>query len=68
MYKNLKAEQYRRNLKSREIAKAIGISERTYSNKRSCNSDFTITEAFAIRDKFFPGANLGELFKREELP
>lgn len=66
MLHNLEAEMARRNIKKKEIAEALGISERTLRNKLSGISDFTLPEATKIKDKFFPSLDLQYLFAKDE--
>lgn len=64
MYPNLEAEMTRNGIKNEDIAKAIGRDERTVRNKRSGATEFTFSEALAIRDKFFPSLTLEYIFKQ----
>lgn len=64
MLRNLKAEMVRRGLTPADIARTIRKSERTARIKLNGETEFTITEAFSIRDKHFPGMPLEELFRR----
>ena len=65
MYENLKAEMARRNVSKRDIAQGLKKQARTIRNRFSGQTPFTIPEAFAIRDAFFPGASLDYLFQRD---
>lgn len=66
MYPNLRAEMARKNIKSVVVAEILGISYDTMSNKMNGKSDFTRTEIFKIRDKFFPDLTLEYLFETED--
>lgn len=63
-YPTLEAEIARRQIKKKDIAEAIGIKQRTLSLKLMGNTDFTLTEAFAIRQKYFSDMAFEELFKK----
>lgn len=65
MYQNLKAEMARRNLTKRDIAQRLNKKERVIRNRFNGRTPFTLPEAFAIRDAFFPGASLDYLFQRD---
>ena len=66
MYAILKKEMFINNVKGSDIANAIGKNEETVSRKINGHSDFTIGEAWAIQQKFFPGLNIEYLFRQEE--
>lgn len=63
LYPNLMAELARRNLTKRDIAQALHKDGRTIRNRFNGSAPFTIPEAFAIRDAFFPGVSLDYLFQ-----
>lgn len=52
MFKNLRAEMAREGLTGNDIAKAIGITSRSFSSKMTCNTEFTRSEMLKIK-KFF---------------
>lgn len=62
MFPNLKAEIARKSLKEKDIAKKIGLSAKTFSNKMRGHSDFTLREMLAIKKYFFPDFSLEYLF------
>lgn len=70
MFKNLKAEMAREGLSGNRIAKAIGITGRSYSNKMLCNSEFTRSEMLKIqkifKDQFGRDFSLEYLFELSE--
>lgn len=63
--RNLAAEMARYQVRNTDIQSLLSCSEKTVTNKIAENSFFSINEAFAIRDKFFPGMQLEYLFARE---
>ena len=66
MLGNLMAEMARSGVQANTIAQAIRKSERTVKDKVSGKYEFGIYEAFAIRDRFFPGMTLEYLFARDD--
>lgn len=65
VYQNLKAEMARQNLTKRDLARGLNTAERNIRNRFNGKTPFSIPEAFAIRDKFFPGISLDYLFQRD---
>jgi len=67
MFKNLKAEMAREGLSGNVIARSIGITGRSFSNKTLCNSEFTRSEMLKIKkifkDKFDSEFTLEYLFE-----
>lgn len=49
-------------IKNSDICKVIKKTEKTVRNKLKGISDFSVIEAITIRNKFFPGHSLEELF------
>ena len=70
MFPNLEAELARKNYNYKEIAKAIGKSERTAINKLSGITPFNLDECFAIKDNllFDVDIDISTLFERKESP
>ena len=52
MFKNLRAEMAREGLSGNAIAKEIGITGRSFSNKMLSNSEFTRSEMNKIKQVF----------------
>lgn len=67
-YPNLRAEMARYMVSAKSIAEAIGITPQAFSSKIQHKTQFTIDEAFAIRDKFFPRVLVDVLFSQKEIP
>lgn len=63
MYRNLKAEMIRHGVDEADIAKGLGISDRTFRNKISGRTEFGVKQAIQIRDSFFPGMDVEYLFR-----
>lgn len=68
MYQNLRAEMARKNLSKRDIAHRLNKKERVIRNRFSGRTPFTLPEAAAIRDQFFPGVSLDYLFQDGAAP
>jgi hypothetical protein len=67
LFSTLKAEIARRGLKPVDVvAEALGVSPKTAYNKITGASKFTLNETVSIRDKYFPGMTLEELFLPEQ--
>ena len=62
MYPNLEAEMARAKLTNVDCAALIGISEKSYSNKRCGKSEFTLGEIKKLQKKLFPKCSLEYLF------
>lgn len=60
--KNLKAEMARTGVSKEDIMNLLGCSLRTVDNKLDEITDFTIPEAFKIRDTFFCNMRMEYLF------
>ncbi|CAB1243598.1 DNA-binding protein [Ruminococcaceae bacterium BL-6] len=63
---NLKAEMVRHSITVPDIQKAIGCSEKTVRNKIEERTEFTLTEAFRIRELFFRDCPFEYLFKPDK--
>lgn len=64
MYHNLVHELKKKNITNKVVAELIGISEKTFYNKVSGATEFTLTEAMSINDNLLPEFKLGYLFTR----
>lgn len=60
--RNLKAEMARTGVSKEDIMNLLGCSLRTVDNKLDEITDFTIPEAFKIRDTFFRNMRMEYLF------
>ena len=54
MLANLRTEMTRKKVRGKAMAKVIGCSEKTMSNKINEKNDFTRSEMFLINTTFFP--------------
>lgn len=59
---NLLAEMRRYGIRNKDLSQVLALTDRTISNKLSGETEFTIKEALAIRDAFFPGLKISYLF------
>lgn len=66
MYRNLLAEMVRRNITGKAVCEVAGFSSRTWLNKSKGITQFTLNEAIAIREQFFPDLDLEYLFMYSE--
>ena len=66
MFPNLRAEMARCSpiLRTKDMAKALNISEKSVSNKMNGKSKFTLEEAAQIRNVFFPDIGIEFLFAK----
>ena len=65
MFPNLEAEMARNNLTNADCAAVCGISEKSYSNKRTGKTEFVLPEMMALRSKLFPTCTLEYLFEQK---
>lgn len=66
MLSNLKAEMARADVTICAVAKVIGKGERTVRERIKGNGYFSVPDAIAVRDAFFPGMGLEYLFARAD--
>lgn len=66
LFNNLRAEMTRHNVTPLMIAQAIGKTVKSVKNKMAGRTNFTISEACAIKEKFFPDMTLDYLFAKGE--
>ena len=64
--RNLIAEMSRSGVRTSDIMSVLNIAERTAQYKVSGKSQFTVCEAFRVRDALFPGLRLEYLFCPDE--
>ena len=63
MYPNLNAEIARKNLTNAQLAKVLGLTSSTVSQKRNGLFDFTLKEAKALKHFLKVNIPLEELFE-----
>ena len=59
---NLKAEMVRKNVTVRDVARVLGVSERTAANKLSGRGQFRSSEMFRLQRVLFPERFIHYLF------
>ena len=64
MYPNLELEMFKRNITSRQLAQACGISECAMRNKRKGRAEFTLPEVEVLLNTF-TGCEWRYLFARD---
>lgn len=69
-YPNLVAEMSRTGVEIRDLCQATGKSKSSiYDYMRGVgNGDFTIADAFAIQEAYFPGTTIAYLFSKTPEP
>ncbi|MHC1714912.1 MAG: XRE family transcriptional regulator [Acidaminococcaceae bacterium] len=65
MYPNLEAEIARLRLTNKDCASICGISEKTFSNKRTGQTEFVLSEMKALQSSF-ANCTLEYLFKEDD--
>ncbi len=65
-YLTLVGEMAKRNITNESIANLLGIHRNSVYNKLRGITSFSVEEAVVIRDEFFPGSDIDELFEKEE--
>lgn len=63
MRKNLVKRMIDKDIANVDLAKTIGVTERTIKNKISGNLDFKLSEVLEIRNKHFPKEKIETLFE-----
>ena len=63
--RNLRAEMARFGVGCSDVQALLGCSPKTVQNKLNGETDFSVSEAFKIRDAFFPGLRMEYLFSAE---
>lgn len=66
MLSNLKAEMARANVTVPAIAQVVKRGDRTVRERIKGNGCFSVPDAMAVRDAFFPGMDLEYLFAKTE--
>jgi antitoxin component HigA of HigAB toxin-antitoxin module len=65
MYPNLRAEMARYGVRTKDLAETLGISMKSVNNRMADrHTGFTLREAFKIKDTFFPGILIEDLFAK----
>lgn len=66
MYKNLEAEMAREGVMRKDLAELLNVRYATIIDKLKGRFNFTLDEAFKIRNEYFPHLSLEYLFETEE--
>ena len=64
MFRNLNAELARKDIKTKDLAKIIGVADKTASNKLKGETEFTLSEIKKIA-ALFPDVSVEYLFATE---
>ena len=65
MFRNLKAELARKDIKTKDLAKIIGVADKTAANKLKGDTEFTLSEIKKIA-ALFPDVSVEYLFATDE--
>ena len=63
--KNLSAEMVRFGVGVADLQRILNCTDKTVRNKLSGATEFSVHEAFTIRDSFFPGLRIEYLFQSD---
>lgn len=66
MYKNLEAEMAREGVMRKDLAELLNVRYATIIDKLKGRFNFTLDEAFKIRNEYFPHLSFEYLFETEE--
>lgn len=66
MYPNLEAEIARMGLTNKDCANICGVTEKTFSNKRTGATEFVLSEMKSLQRKIFPNCTLEYLFEERD--
>ena len=58
-------EMAKQKVTKRDLSDLLGVHWNSITNKISRESDFSVTEAIKIRDRYFPEWEIENLFRRE---
>lgn len=64
-YLTLIGEMAKQKVTKRDLSELLGVHWNSITNKISGESDFSVTEAIKIRDRYFPEWEIENLFRRE---
>lgn len=66
VYPVLAGEIAKRGIKKTALAQGAGMSDRVLRNKMAGKTPFSLPEALAIKNRFFPDFGVEALFKKDE--
>lgn len=64
--RNLSAEMARFGISNADIQAVLSCSSKTVTNKLNAATEFSVSEAIAVRDALFPGLRIEYLFARAD--
>ncbi len=64
MLNNLRAEMVRKNITVKDVARVLGLGNRATRDRIAGRVQFSVDEALAVRNEFFPELDIDYLFKR----
>ena len=64
MLENLQNAMAQKHISTKAITELVGVSEKTAYNKIVGSTDFTVPEAFLVRENLFPEYDFSYLFKK----
>lgn len=64
--RNLSAEMARFGVSNADIQAVLSCSSKTVTNKLNDATEFSVSEAIAVRDALFPGLRIEYLFARTD--
>ena len=62
---NLIAEMARFGVKNKDLSDLLSCTDKTIKNKLTGETEFTVKEALAVRDTYFPGMRISYLFAEQ---
>lgn len=65
-FSNLEAEMKRKGIIRSDVAVLLGVSYRTIHSRFNGETEWRYRECVKIRDRYFPGMDLGYLFTEEK--
>lgn len=65
MFENLKAEMARKGISIMDISRELDYVYETLRNKFNGNTEWSRSEMFAIKNKYFPNKSIEYLFKKK---
>ena len=64
--KNFRAEMMRYGVTTADVQAVLNCTDKTARSKINGRTDLTVSEAFALRDAFFPGIRLEYLYAKDD--
>lgn len=67
MYRNLEAEMAREGISRKDVSKCLGLRYATVIDKMKGRTQFSIFEAFKLKDQYFPCLSIEYLFEQTNM-